>query len=73
MRTFASIPIFAVVDGGYASTGKDAGGAVGGGFMAVKPLGKSGAWKVLVAYKIMKTSVAPGSPKQFYLGFGRSF
>ncbi len=71
VKTIGPIRIFALVDGGYAQVENTAGGAVGGGFVAVCPLGKN--WKLVPAYRILKTSVAPGSPKSFVLAVGRTF
>ncbi len=64
--------IFALVDGGYATTGENGSGAIGGGFTAVCPMFKVPSWKILGGARIIKTA-DPGSPKSFQLGFGRSF
>ncbi len=64
--------IFALVDGGYATTGESGSGAIGGGFTAVCPMFKLPSWKLLGGARIIKTA-EPGSPKSYQLGFGRSF
>jgi hypothetical protein len=63
--------LYALLDGGYAQVDNSAGGAVGGGFIAALPITTN--WKLIGAYRILKTSVAPGSPKDLVLAFGRTF
>jgi hypothetical protein len=71
IKTIGPCRIFALVDGGYATSGTGASAAIGGGFVGVCPIGKT-KFKILGATRILKTA-DPGSPKSFQLGFGRSF
>ena len=73
VKAIGPLRIFAIADGGYATANNAAGGAVGGGFLGFLPLGKKKVWNLLGAYRILKTSVASGSPKFYQLGFGRTF
>ncbi|MES2136982.1 MAG: hypothetical protein V4502_07990 [Pseudomonadota bacterium] len=71
VKALGRVRLFALIDGGYAQLDNTAGGAVGGGFIASLAVSKT--VKLLAAYRILKTSVAAGSPKDFVLAIGRTF
>lgn len=72
LKKVGPLQFYGVVDGGGATAGTDSGGAASGGSFAVLQFGKK-TWGAIVGFRILKTSIAPGTPKLYEAGFFKSF
>jgi len=71
MKQFGQIRLWAIVDGGGATTGIQSGGAAGGRTCLTFPVRK--AYSMLGCYGVVISNIVPGTPKVIELGFGKSW
>ena len=72
MKQFGQVRMWAIVDGGGATTGTQSGGAAGGRTCLTAPYRKT-AYSFIGCYGILKSNIVPGTPKVIELGFGKSW
>lgn len=72
MKQFGQVRVWAVVDGGGATTGTQSGGAASGRSCVTAPFRKT-AYSLIGCYGVVKSNVVPGTPKVIEFGVGKSW
>lgn len=72
LKQFGQVRVWAIVDGGGATTGTQSGGAASGRSCVTVPWRKT-TWSGIGCYGVVVSNIVPGTPKVIEAGIGKSW